>query len=690
MSAQLRQSLARLLERCGARAAVVSKRIARPPARFVLAAEPAGLLAEGMPWPEAGLPAGAGGALQAAATQLARLVPTSLRLALPAPPTAALVHPWAEDGLELLLVWCDPAPPGLDLAALQPLLEGELVGPMRAWDRQRQAELEALRLTAVVGHLEQAVVSIDETRGVAHLNPGAVRLLGLAEGDVPASDLAVAMAALEQRALNPEAINALGAAVLARPQEVPPPLIWRFASAPTHLKVSTAPIREQGFSGRVWVFDDVSAQLAALEEAARAHRAQAEADQRFRLSMQNAAVGMSLNGLDGRFLDLNEALCRMLDRPRPLLEGMRWQELVHPDDRRMGLERRRALLEGRQDSYRLRERFLRPDGQVVWGDLSVSCVRDGAGEVLYVICQLIDITAQVLAQQDLARQEERYRLLAENSSDVVVHLRDNRVVWVSSSIAVTLGAPPPHWIGRRVVELIHPEDLPVYGEAVLAMDASAPIVRRGRVRAADGTLHWIEAHAKTFVDQQGQPDGIAASFRIVDAEVQAQADLDYRARYDQLTGLLNRREVFARYGALMERPDPRAGRTAVLFCDVDRFKTINDSHGHGAGDDVLRALAQRIRQCLRSQDLPARLGGDEFLVLLHGVHSLDDALGVATKIHGLGCLPVASQGRQITTSLSIGVALAQPHESLQALIARADAAMYGAKQGGRNRVIAIE
>lgn len=690
MSSALHRSLAALVARAGASAAVVIKRIAQPPARFVLAAEPPELLIEGTPWPDTELPDGDSVELLQTHSQLTHLVPVRLRLALPQPPTAALVHPWREGTLELLLVWCQPGVPSVSAAELHGLMETELADQASAWDCQRQAELEALRLTAVVSHLEQAVISIDDRRGVAHLNARAARLLDLPVGDSPVTELSAAMTTLEQRALNPEVINALGATVLSHPDRRPPPVIWRFDTEPTHLKVSTAAICQDGFSGRVWVLDDVSAQLAALEQAERAHRAQVESDLRFRLSMQNAAVGMSLNGIDGSFLDLNDALCRILGRSRDVLQGMSWLELVHPDDRSMGQDRRQELMEGRQDNYRLSKRFLRPDGQVVWGDLSVSCVRDEHGEVQYFISQIIDITGQMQAQQALAQQEERYRLLTENSSDVVVHLRDNRVAWVSSSVAVSLGAPPAYWIGRHVKDLLDPEDLGVYTEAVLTLDLDRSMVRRVRLRAADGAPHWIEAHAKTYLNQQGQPDGVTASFRIVDEEVRAQSELDYRARYDQLTGLLNRSEIFARYGALMANPDQRAGHTAALFCDVDSFKTINDTYGHAAGDDVLKGLSQRIRTCLRNQDLPARLGGDEFLVLLTGIRRQHDALLVADKIHGLGSAPVMSQGRQIATSLSIGVTLAKPQETLDALIARADTAMYTAKQSGRNRVIAIE
>ena len=154
-------------------------------------------------------------------------------------------------------------------------------------------------------------------------------------------------------------------------------------------------------------------------------------------------------------------------------------------------------------------------------------------------------------------------------------------------------------------------------------------------------------------------------------------------------GLMNRKEILSEIAAVTSH-GPRTGQqTAVLFCDIDRFKDINDTHGHAAGDEVLRVTAGRISQSVRKHDIVARIGGDEVLVLLTGVHSLEEA----ERDRGEDPCPVRGTDHvgalRLTSSLSIGVTLARHDESTDDLVARADTAMYEAKELGRNRVIAM-
>lgn len=137
--------------------------------------------------------------------------------------------------------------------------------------------------------------------------------------------------------------------------------------------------------------------------------------------------------------------------------------------------------------------------------------------------------------------------------------------------------------------------------------------------------------------------------------------------------------------------EPRQGQhTAVLFCDIDRFKQINDVYGHSAGDEVLRVLGARFTAALRSDDHAARMGGDELLVVLTGVTDLDAARQVAEELRALAAHPIPFESDlQLRTTLSIGVTLAHPGETPDRLVERADTAMYMAKKSGRDQVIAI-
>ena len=168
-------------------------------------------------------------------------------------------------------------------------------------------------------------------------------------------------------------------------------------------------------------------------------------------------------------------------------------------------------------------------------------------------------------------------------------------------------------------------------------------------------------------------------------------ELKRGAKLDSLTGLLNRGEALRRVERITQRKTRTGSRIAVLFCDLDKFKDVNDAYGHAAGDHVLQVTAQRIAKAIRADDYAARIGGDEILVVLSGVHTLDEAIAVAEDLRGAAARRIdLGRGIRVVPTLSIGVTLFSEGEPVDALVERADNAMYRAKESGRNRVVAVE
>jgi diguanylate cyclase (GGDEF)-like protein len=178
--------------------------------------------------------------------------------------------------------------------------------------------------------------------------------------------------------------------------------------------------------------------------------------------------------------------------------------------------------------------------------------------------------------------------------------------------------------------------------------------------------------------------------QIVDVtdQVAAERELQRLARIDLLTGLANRGEVIACLESALEPTRGPQSRWGVLFADVDGFKAINDTFGHVVGDMVLTTLASRIRHGVREGDFVGRMGGDEILVLLPGVHSIDEATRIAEKIRRHAAQPLHAAGHTIKVTLSIGAVLAAPGQTASTVLARADAAMYQAKTR-RNAVVSF-
>ena len=316
--------------------------------------------------------------------------------------------------------------------------------------------------------------------------------------------------------------------------------------------------------------------------------------------------------------------------------------------------------------------------------IDIRIVSIGGDRVSYV---WRDVTDRFESQQRLTESEARFRLLAENMSDVVVLVTNGVVEWASPSIERVLGWSVRELLGTPPTDFVHPDDVgPVTASWQSVSDGALPRIRF-RARERSGTSHWLEASG-TVMTSHGERRVVVGA-RVVDAEVEARSRLERIASQDELTGLINRHAVFEMLDRAMTGDLRRGRELAVLFCDLDGFKVVNDEFGHAAGDALLRAVAARVQEAVRSGDVVARIGGDELLVVLQGVRDLEDAIQVAEKVRSAIGLPVEVPGGVVRVSGSIGVGLAQPGQSVDALVADADRAMYNAKRTGKDAVVAV-
>lgn len=213
------------------------------------------------------------------------------------------------------------------------------------------------------------------------------------------------------------------------------------------------------------------------------------------------------------------------------------------------------------------------------------------------------------------------------------------------------------------------------------------VVRRMLTQPVSRLVRTVRAVADGDYDQpisRGGPREIAEISAAVDDMRNRLREL---ARFDSVTGLVNRAETMARFDAALKDPGTPVG---VLYCDVDHFKQINDTWGHAVGDAVLSTVAASIRECVHLDDTVGRIGGDEILILLPGITSTQDAIAIGERIRSRAAEPIHQFGLTVNTTLSIGATASAPGEKSAAVTARADAAMYRAKQAGRNAVVGID
>ncbi|QEN15538.1 diguanylate cyclase domain-containing protein [Mycolicibacterium sp. ELW1] len=324
----------------------------------------------------------------------------------------------------------------------------------------------------------------------------------------------------------------------------------------------------------------------------------------------------------------------------------------------------------------------------VWA-LSISAGAVVIGVAVFYLSQreqrlLIDRALLIREREDA---EARYSILAENAVDAVIHLRGTQIVWASPSVRTTFG--DSSWIGSDFGRHIHADDVGSVTVGGQRTGTAEPTVERFRIICGDGGFRWVDCRSKPYVGADGGADGVIAALRVVDDQVEFERRLERLARFDELTGLVNRAEAIARLESALAALGGDGGCLGVLFCDVDGFKRINDTWGHAVGDIVLATLATRIRECVRQGDTVGRTGGDEILVLLPAVRDLNAVIEIAESIRHRAVEPILHPGGIIQASLSIGATLAVPGESATTATARADEAMYRAKETGRNTVVQV-
>ncbi|MCW2680796.1 MAG: hypothetical protein JWM62_2197 [Frankiales bacterium] len=326
---------------------------------------------------------------------------------------------------------------------------------------------------------------------------------------------------------------------------------------------------------------------------------------------------------------------------------------------------------------------------IAGGSLVVSCVfnplvLDGRPYV-----QLLgrDVTTRAAAEQALRASEAQFRAVFDDSPIGVAIVEDRRFAVVNEALCRLLGRPPEDLLGRTGEEVTLPDDAPLKDDVVGALETGRAAKVQRRYLRPDGAVVWGELTAIRF---GRTPDGKGRSLvhlRDITAERQSAEHLQHLALHDTMTGLGNRALLQDRLDhALAERPERRRG-LAVLFVDLDGFKTINDGLGHAVGDRVLQTTARRLRSVVRPSDTVTRWGGDEFVVLMEGLEDAEEAVVVARRIEQAVAMPLQHRNDELLITASVGIAFAPATEATTAaqLLHEADAAMYRAKRTGRAR-----
>ncbi len=314
--------------------------------------------------------------------------------------------------------------------------------------------------------------------------------------------------------------------------------------------------------------------------------------------------------------------------------------------------------------------------------------------------RILELTAAVTVSR---RRERLVRLTFEQSPVPMARLawRDGRageVLDANLSLGELLGVPAASLLGQTLDRFAHPDELgvslvPVDGEPGQPRCREARLVRQDGMQESDMEL-WVGVTGTVVEPAVGieQPDEQDEAFALVvledvTARKLAEHTLTHQALHDALTGVLNRYALIDRLEAALSRLWRDPAYIAVLFCDLDGFKHLNDTLGHRAGDQILISVSERLRAAMRPQDTVARLGGDEFVLICEDLPSPGQARVIGERIREAMRTPFRVDGRDYGATVSVGIATtADPQTTAEDLLRRADLAMYRAKDNGRNRV----
>ena len=410
----------------------------------------------------------------------------------------------------------------------------------------------------------------------------------------------------------------------------------------------------------------------------------------------------------GAVTSWNRGALRLFGHSEGRLRGTRLADLVGGDDRATW-ERAvtRALAGGAQEHLALSVR--RRGGALVPTWVTVVPVRDEEAKVSSLAVVVRDVEEQRLAQATLA---ENARRVAE--SEALSHVGNwawdapsDAVQW-SEELHSIHGIGPQDFEGTLAahVQRVHPMDrADVINALRIALHNGSPLDREFRIVRPDGSVRWVYARAALVMGPAGEGLGLRGIYQDIterheSAQVLQEANerLTQIALYDRLTGLPNRTLLIDQLRGSLARAQRNGQRVDVLYLDVDDFKTINDSRGHHAGDEVLAALATRLTEAVRATDTVAllarstlaRLHGDEFAIVLD---NCDDPEKVVARIEDLLKSPLALPIGEVFVSLSIGIASAlhpTPDDAPEALLAAANLAMHEAKRVGKAGHVVFE
>lgn len=402
--------------------------------------------------------------------------------------------------------------------------------------------------------------------------------------------------------------------------------------------------------------------------------------------VENSNDMIQVVGFDGRVIYANRMWHKTLGYSDSELSELNFFDLLGDDCHCRCQGRIQTLLSGEAVPCFEVEYKTRCGGTII-AEGSISLYMEN-GEPCGIQGFFRDITARKKTEQALIASEERFRTIFTSSvAGIAMLAPDGRFLQANPAFCCFLGYTEDELLQLKITDVTHSDDVEetLSRRNIDQASRSRAIICEKRYLCKDGSVFWAQLSSTWFFDNEGQPLYTVPVIQDITGRKKAELRIRELAYYDSLTHLPNRSLFKDRLERVLAQESRRQGSFALMFLDLDRFKTVNDTLGHAVGDEMLCQAANRLSECLRDNDTVARLGGDEFVVILSDYRGDGNLPKIATKILCALSQPFDLSVREVFSSTSIGIAL-YPEDAEQPadLLRCADMAMYAAKDAGGN------
>jgi diguanylate cyclase (GGDEF)-like protein/PAS domain S-box-containing protein len=414
----------------------------------------------------------------------------------------------------------------------------------------------------------------------------------------------------------------------------------------------------------------------------------AKSEERYRTIMDETHDDYFEVDLAGNYTFVNDAFCRSVGYSSEELIGMNYRVTNPRDDAKKIYEAFHQVYLTGKPVKAITFKFVRKDGSFGAGELSAFPLRNENGDIIGFRGVSHDVSERIRMEEALRRSEEKYRTILEEIEEGYYEInRAGNITFVNKAACRQFGRSEEELMGMNYRDYVPKEDVKsvykawnkVYRTGEPLQSYPFVIVRK------DGTQIFLENSVSPLRNKEGKIIGFRAVSRDVTEHKQYEQKLAEMATHDSLTGLPNRTLLSDRLTMGLALSRRSGNKLAVLMLDLDKFKAINDTMGHAVGDELLKAVAERLTSVTRKSDTIARIGGDEFVLVLPQVSQPTNASRLAQRILNVFREPLIFDGHQLNITTSIGIAVyPEDGKDIEILLKNADTAMYRAKEQGRD------